>query len=254
MVIATSITESYLERSKPFFESCNEHWPGKRICFTIGFSTTIEGWECIETQFPECEWKPTNRPEFHTLQHGEFVKYIPDTDPDEMILFIDSDMVLQRKWDITVNSTRAVTVTASSWPQTKLWDVICNLGVTHKKRRQLVKEYLIHEKVVEFCSGFIIASFDQWENIYRGCRELYPFLNNFKHHAAWQLLINLVVLNSCPSVRLAPEHIVNATWYTGTRAKGEPLSVTMMGTKTVGLDIEEIVSEEVVYFNHTKFN
>jgi len=254
MTIATSITESYLERSKPFFTSCVDNWPDRRICFTIGFKTEIDGWECIETALPECEWQPENRESFHTLQHGEFVKYIPDTEPDEMILFIDSDMVMQRPWDILTNGTKAVSVTACSWPQQTLWQVMDNLG-NHKLRKKLAKQYMVHEKALEFCTGFIIASYDQWENIYRECKGMYKLLDNFKHHAAWQLLINIVILNTCVSVKLLPEHICNASWYTGTRVKGDLLTVTMMGTKSLPDGGEEdVVSEEVVYFNHTKFN
>lgn len=262
MIIATSITTSYLERSQPFFTSVAQNFDGRRICFTIDFDATIEGWECIRTELPECKWQPENRKDFYTLQHGEFIKYLPqpvtvigqdnpnDIGPDEMIIFIDSDMIMQRKWDILTSSTRAVGVTACSWPRQTLWQVIDNLG-THKLRKKLAKQYMIHEKSLEFCTGFIIASLDQWENIYRECKKNYQFLDNFKHHAAWQLLINLVVLNTCPSVKLLPEHICNAAWYTGTRAKGEPLSVVMTGTRN---DDTTVVSDEVVYFNHTKFN
>ncbi len=261
MTLATSITASYLDRSKPFFESVAANFEGRRICFTIDFDAVIEGWECIRTALPECTWQPTNREAFYTLQHGEFIKYLPqpvtvpgqpvtdDIGPDEMIIFVDSDMILQRKWDCGIRSTRAVSVTACSWPQQTLWQVMDNIG-THKLRKKLAKEYMIHEKSLEFCACFMIASLDQWENIYHGCKKMYGFLDNFKHHAAWQLLINLVVLNTCPSVKLLPEHIVNATWYMGTRVKGNPLTVVVTGVK----DDETIVSEEVVYFNHTKFN
>lgn len=260
MTIATSITQSYLECSQPFFTSVAEHFDGRRICFTIGFETTIEGWQCIKTEPSECAWQPTNRDGYGSLQHGEFIKYLPqpvtipgndspdDIGPDEMILFVDSDMVLQREWDVLGSSTRAVGVTACSWPQQTLWKVMDNLG-TMKLRKKMAKEYMIHEKSVEFCAGFILASLDQWENIYRGCKKMYPFLDNFKHHAAWQLLINIVILNSCPSVKLLPEHICNATWYTGTRAKDDPLSVVI----TAKQNDETIVSNEVVYFKHTKF-
>ena len=68
----------------------------------------------------------------------------------------------------------------------------------------------------------------------------------------WQLLINIVVLNTAVSVKMVPEHICNALWYTGTRAKGDPLSVVITGNKTVGEHEETVVSDEVVYFNHTK--
>lgn len=250
MVIATSITRTYLDQSYPFFESVLKFAPDcKRICFTIGFNTTIEGWECIETAIPECEWKPSNRPDYASLQHGEFIKYIPDTEPDEMIMFLDSDMTMQRLWDLSLSSTRAVTVTACSWPQQTLWGVMDNF-ITHKLRKKIAKQYMIHEKSLEFCACLIIASFDRWESIYRGCRENYQFLENFKHHAAWQLLINVIVLNTSLSVKLAPEHLCNAAWYTGTRAKGEPLEVSVMGRK----DDADIVTNEIVYFKHTKFN
>lgn len=251
MIIATSITESYLEKSKPFFDSVVQNFEGRRICFTIGFETTIEGWECIKAGQPNFNWRPTNRENYASLQHGEFVKYLPgDINPDDLILFLDSDMILQRKWDLQFNSTRGITVTSSSWPLNTLQQVVTNLGIKGAAKKKLCKQYNIHKDFKEFCACFIIATLDSWENIYKHCKANYSLLDNFTHHAAHQLLINVVVLNNFPKVFLLPDFVVNASWYKGTKATGNPLSVEV----DASTEQEDIKKLEPVYFNHTKFN
>lgn len=249
MIIATSITADYLDRSKPFFESVNKFMPitgkdgepNRRLCFTIGFATTIKGWECIETQYSECTWQPANRTDFHTLQHGEFVRYLPDDiEPDEMLLFCDSDMILQHEFDLTFPSMRGIMVTNCSWPALPLRQVVKNL----KGKAGTVRQYDIKKQYNEFCACFIIATVARWEDIYRASRGLYPLLDAFKHHAAWQLLINLAILRNFRAF-LLPPHLCNATWYTGTG---------MMNDGTIFVERGNNMEVEMVYFKHTKFD
>lgn len=278
MIIATSITASYLERSQPFFTSVCQYMPthnkagvpNRRICFTIGFTTTIEGWECIQTEPSECKWQPTNRENFATLQHGEFVKYLPeDIEPDEMLLFIDSDMVLQREFDLEFPSMKGILVTACSYPQLPLRQVVKNL----KGKTGTVRQFDIRKEYTEFCAAFIIATVARWEDIYRASRGLYPLLDNFKHHAAWQLLVNLAVLRNFRAF-LLPSHICNAPWYEGTgmmadgtifverkysedngnERAGDPASRSNGSTGNTTTTVQTSMEVETVYFNHTKFN
>ena len=282
MILATSITADYLERSQPFFESVCKYFPthdkagqpNRRLCFTISFATTIEGWECIETAMPECAWQPTNRPAYHSLQHGEFVKYLPykensapdkidpdDINPDDLICFIDSDMVLQRPFDLEFPSTRGILVTACSYPALSLRAVVGNLLEAGSGKpmpriaKSVIKKYDIKEQYTEFCAGFIIATVASWENFYIYAKRLYPLLDSFKHHAAWQLLINLVALQHFPRVSLLPPHICNATWYEGTGMMADG-SIFVGRKGVVGADgaIKDEVMAEQVYFKHTKFD
>lgn len=233
MLIATSITQSYLERSQPFFKSTVEYAHNvRRICFTIGFDTTIEGWECIETPLPECKWQPTNRESFHTLQHGEWVKYL-SLPADEMVLFIDSDMILQRTLDLDFPLTDKVLVTQCSYPALNLWQVVKNLKCKKRADKFFEKYKCFAQR--EFCAAFILTSYKSWEVIYNKCYYMYDMLDNFTHHAAWQLLINTAISVNL-DVRLLPPFVCNAQWYEGTEMK------------------EGYVGEEQVYFNHTKFN
>lgn len=89
----------------------------------------------------------------------------------------------------------------------------------------------------------MIATVARWEDIYRATRGLYPLLDTFKHHAAWQLLINLAVLRNFRAF-LLPPHICNATWYTGTG---------MMEDGSIFVDWGGSMKAEKVYFKHTKF-
>lgn len=245
MILCTSITSNYLERSQPFFTSAVKHWPHRRICFTIGFIATIEGWETIQVQ-PECEWRPKNRSTYYSLQHGEFIKHMRSVNPEEMILFCDSDMILQRPFDLDMPATNKILVTGCSWPQLKLMEVVGNLKPARRADKVIKKWGILVQR--EFCGCFIIAKAKIWLSIYHRCKELYPLLNEFEHHAAWQLLVNLAIHGTFKMV-LLPEHICNASWYEGTRAAGSPLSVDVMS-----IGDQSVVSKEVVYFNHTKFD
>lgn len=252
MILLTSITQPYLAKSEPFFASCREHWPGRRICFTIGFMASIDGWECIQTEYPEYPWTPSNRNDYASLQHGEFVKYLPeDINPDDMLLFCDSDMILQRPFDLVFPSMKGVLVTACSWPMQSLQQVVSNLGVKGVKKKRLLDKYVIIPRYMEFCGGFVIATLDSWEDIYRESKRLYPLLDSFTHHAAWQLLLNLSVMN-CRRAFAIGDHICNASWYSGTR------SVSVEGILMVEVDVSTAektqYTVEKAYFNHTKFN
>lgn len=252
MILSTSITQSYLERSQPFFASAVNYWPGRRICFTIGFTADIEGWETIQVT-PECKWRPKNRQDYYSMQHGEFITYLNDVPHDEMVLFCDSDMILQRPFDLEMPATNRVLVTACSFPQLKLFEVIKNL----KCKRRPDKFYKKYSAFIqrEFCACWIMAKVSTWRSIYAHCKELYPMLNDFEHHAAWQLLINTAVTNNM-QVSLLPEFICNASWYTGTKAYGNPLQVEDKRIAFAGDGPEDMseVNIETVYFNHTKFN
>jgi len=229
MTICTSITETYLNKCSRFFESVRENFTGKRICFTIGFMAVIEGWETVYVEKCEYDWKPTNRKNYASLQHGEFIKHY-DFAPDEMICFMDADMILQRKWDITFPPTKGVLVTQCSWPRQRLGQVARNLRC--KRMDKFFSKYQVLYEV-EFCTCFIVATSTTWRGIYAECKSMYDMLLFFKHHAAWQLLINIAVLRTF-KVMYLPDYICCAEWYTGSPMK------------------EGKVGEELVYFNHTK--
>ena len=77
---------------------------------------------------------------------------------------------------------------------------------------------------------------------------MYEFLDNFTHHAAWQLLINTAVYNHFKPY-LLPPFMVNASWYEGTMA------AVIDGKLTIECDGKNgTIVDEVVYFNHSKFN
>ncbi len=240
MTICTSITENYLDKSKPFFESVNQYFQGNKVCFCLGFMATIEGWETIEVPLPlECNWQPKNREEFYTLQHGEFTEYYKFEDED-VILFCDSDMVLQNDfclpWSVDDNT---FLVTDSSFPATNIRDVMKNINCNHPL--ELTIDYSVATTDKEFCTCFLMANGATWKRLYDMVKLNYRhILNGSTHHAAWQLLINLMVnFYDFNKVTLG-DFIVNASWYAGTRAKRKN------GLLHVG--------KELVYFNHTKFN
>lgn len=236
MVICTSITQSYLEKSKPFFDSVNKHFDGKKICFCIGFTAEIEGWETVTVNELECKWRPKNRKDYYSLQHGEFIKHYK-FDPDEMIALMDSDVILQRKFDLDFPATDGICVTRCSTPSIALRDVVKNIGFKGRTSRFYSKYGIEHQR--EFCAAFIMAKAKTWSNIHLYTSRSYGMLEGFTHHAAWQLLINVALINKVKSFIL-PEFIMNAEWYKGMGAVNEDWVLK--------------VGEETVYFNHTKFN
>ena len=231
MVICTSITKSYLEKSQPFFQSVNQHYTGRKVCFTIGFNAKIEGWETISV-LPQFNWRPKNREDYYSLQHGEFIQHL-NVDDEEMILFLDSDMILQREWDLEFPPTDAFLVTLCSYPPLKLFEVVKNLGIKGNREGFYDKYKAFLQR--EFCAFFLIAKAKNWKILFELVKQNIKMLNSFEHHAAWQLLINICITNYMKAIKL-PDHICNAEWYEGTEMK------------------DGKVGDEIVYFNHTKFN
>lgn len=246
MILATSITQSHLDKSQPYFQSAIKYFTGRKICFTINFTCQIEGWETIQVK-PECKWRPTNRDNYYSLQHGEFIKYL-NVEPDEVILFTDSDIILQRPFDLDFPDSNAVFVTQCSFPQLKLFEVVRNLKCSKRPDKFFAKYHVFSQR--EFCACFIMAKASTWKAMYNEAVKIYDMLNNFKHHAAWQLLINIVVYNDF-NCYLLPSFVCNASWYDGTSAisKDGILYEMSEGVK----DGEPVMNSEVVYFNHTKF-
>lgn len=237
MVICTSITKDYLEKSKPFFESVSKYFWGKKICFCIGFTVAeIKGWEIITVNEVECKWQPRNRPDYASLQHGEFIKHYNFSN-DEMIIFVDSDMILQKRMDLKFPVTDSVLVTRCSYPAKRLFQVVADLKCKKRADKFFNKYKTVAQ--MEFCAAFLMARASTWQKIYRHSSELYDMLKCFDHHAAWQLLINAAISNNL-HVKILPDFICNADWYEGTKA------VNDKGVLKIG--------KEPVYFNHTKFS
>jgi hypothetical protein len=238
LTLATSITQPYLERSKPFFESAVKYWPGDKICFCIGFTCEIEGWNTVivpedSLQF---DWRPINRKNYYSLQHGEFIDHYK-FDPNEIIVFCDSDMLLQRKWDVKLNiEPGGFFVTNSSFPATTLRNVISNIGCSDPIGVAI--KYDIGVTETEFCTCFMIASATDWRLLFSRVKINRSFMNYFNHHAAWQLLLNVLVPVTF-KMEVLPPTICCADWYSGSPAN-YVYDTLMVGSK-------------VVYFDHHKF-
>jgi hypothetical protein len=212
----------------------------------MGFEAEIEGWEVISVSIEKLDCKiegfPKNREEFLTLQYGEFTKYY-DFNDNELVAFIDSDMILQREFtlgfDYGINNK--FLVTNSSFPPTKLKDVIKNLGCKIPVE-SIINRYGITGEEGEFCSGFLVARVGAWKELFNSIKTVLPvFFDDFEHHAAWQLIVNMAILidDKLDYITLNPI-ICNADWYSGTKAIKEDGVLMYNGDK--------------VYFNHSKFN
>jgi hypothetical protein len=242
MIIATSITQPYLEKSQPFFDSVNKNFKGKKICFCIGFYTQIEGWETIEVKIDQLsiKWQPKNRENYYSLQHGEFVKFYDFKDND-IVYFVDSDMVLQRELPHKFHTytSNEFYVSRSSFPPTLLRDVLMHIGSEKLTRGEFCRKYSIDIEE-EFCAALLIGSIKMWKRLYWSIEKIADeFLENFSHHAAWQLLINVAITKLFQYDVMSPL-MQNAEWYSGTEAVVEKDQLKYNG--------------QVVYFNHTKFN
>ena len=211
MIIATSITESYFKNSKPFFESVNKNFSGKKICFCIGFYIEIEGWITVEVKKEdiECKWQPKNREECYSLQHGEFTRFF-NFDDEDVVMFVDSDMILQRPVEIQfLPKQNTFIVTDSSFPPTKFKEVIKNLKC-ETYGEVFCNIFNLSGNEEEFCAGLMISKIRTWKFMYCFIKAQYKkFLENFTHHAAWQLFINKVLIQYF-RVEKTPPHFCNA--------------------------------------------
>lgn len=181
-----------------------------------------------------------NRKNYVCAEGGEFLDYF-DLDDDDKIIHIDADMLLQRQFsehELSVISKlryRDVGMSYASIPPYPLKEEAARLNPTGKKLD------LANPDKNLFCAGLIAATVKTYREIIYHNYQIYldSFMASFDHHAAGQLLMNDIVHELCTPIDLGYS-FHHGDWLLGSEGKT--------------VDNKLVVGNNVVLFNHHKFN
>lgn len=102
IILATGTDRNYLARIWPYFESIKKHSRARRNVVFVPVSGD-DAWFKRIREFDAFDWRPVTVGELRAknpnncLQHGEFLAFDdPDGSEDDLIIFTDGDIVLQR--------------------------------------------------------------------------------------------------------------------------------------------------------------
>lgn len=241
-IITTQITEDYYERTKPLFDSIAKYWDGRFVAGFIDFCPEDYKGEYYlmnkKDIFTYREGYPTNRESFVCPQGGEFIDYL-DCQDDDVIIEIDADTIMQRKMSeiemkaLSPQDNEILSV-YSAMPPMSLYKVSQNLNF-------IDPDSFIHlDNTYEFTGSILVAN----RNTFRTLRdhivsEWEAFIKINSHHAGIQWLIS----------KISREHfqvtILSNTYQCGDWYQTFNTSIT---------DYKLHFNENVVIFNHTKFN
>lgn len=238
------------------FASLAANWPHRVCILCIGFDTPLNDlnvttpWElksCELTDLPtyRANW-PTNRPHYVCAEAGDFLDYFA-FEPDELIIHIDADMVMQRKLTDeemmeleNAANLHTIQSTQSSYPATTFAQEAAKLNPRHPS---YVNEMLFFGELPLFCAGFVVARAIQYRVIKEYYHRVFPkYMARFDHHAVGQLILNTFGRHPFHdiSTRILPGYWSAASWY---KHQGE---IEVRGNLLY-------CEDEVVIFNHNKF-
>jgi len=248
MTIVICCNEEYYNKAKIFFDSLVQNWKDRVCILCIDFDPKDKrkGWEyasCEVEKLPSYRlgW-PVNRDFFVCCEGGDFFDYFSFT-PDELILQVDADMIMQRtispseKKILDAMKQGDVAMSASAKPIMTLREEFFRL---RPKRNYLKinREFPGRWGAIPlYCSGIVIARADTYKEISRKyLGDIDKMTQNFDHHAAGQWLLSYHLTNF--NVIDMGNTFQNASWFIDTDAE-EGDYMTHGG--------------QIVLFNHTKF-
>ncbi|MHA1756623.1 MAG: hypothetical protein ACTSVV_07630 [Promethearchaeota archaeon] len=191
------------------------------------------------------EW-PINRKRYVCLQSGEFLDVL-DFDDNDIIVLVDSDMIMQRKMKTTEKlllenlKDDEVAMAYDMNPPGNLID-----SFNHIKKwsfKSIEEAHLIFNgdwSKMEKCNcGLIAARLKAWKVLKNRFLEYFDDMTSiFGHHAAGQWLITWIAYKYL-KVKILPEDFHNGHWFSGTKA-------IMKNNKLM-------INDKIVLFAHTKY-
>ena len=234
------------------FDSLAAHWPHRICLLCIGFAPDnhplppdCEVVSCKLEDLPTyaAHW-PTNRPHFVCAEGGDFLNYF-NFDPDEILIHLDADIVMQRKITADEMETLAqicqhnIASTLSSYPPT-------SLSTEASRLRPISPNEPANFSTTDpiFCTGFIATTaYIYRQVIYQNYLRMFPgYRERFNHHATGQLIFNVIARQALNvNTHILPGYWSCAKWF---RHNGE---ITVQNNLLHWND-------QLVIFNHNKFD
>lgn len=246
--IVVACDEKYFHKAKELWKSLKD-LPYKKQLLCIGFDAQIDGIETARCELKDLKSYRTNFPDnrdfYVCAEGGEFLDYFSYEDND-IIVHIDADMIVQRDFSQSeiamLNNLKHNEIIGTSYsvPITTMREEFWKLkSKTGYKKASL--EYNIDWQSWMFCAGMVICTAKTYkEVIYKHYLSgIDKMIQHFGHHAAGQWLMNYI----CH--KYAFVKIVNISLHTGD---------WFIDIPTEEKEGKLYYNNELVMFNHTKFN
>lgn len=250
--LTAALTEDLFEQARPLFDSLERYATTTRnVIFTVGFEVDehYEHVSFVPYRFEKVKayrdnW-PANRDEFICLENGEFLDRL-SVAPHDVIIHIDADMIMHRSF--SEDEMHMI----SNWP-----DRCFGFALNQYPYRSIAAEFERLQPQIElnelanywpgidirqpcYNTGVIISkAVDYAEMSSHYLRHFEQTTQLFQHHAAGQLLMNHMA-NLHFTIKDLGRLVHNGFWFF------DPATHTEDG--------KLYYNNELVLFNHTKFN
>jgi len=246
--IVVACTEDYYKKAAPLWNSWKD-LPYRKQILCIGFEAELEGVETATCRLEDLKSYrtdfPSNRKFFVCAEGGEFLNFF-NYDDEDIIVHIDADMIIQRDFNEleleTIENLKYGDVVGSAYsiPYTSLreefWKLKPKRGYVHSKN-----VYQVSWSAPMICAGLVACTAKTYKDIiathYLG--GINTMVDNFDHHAAGQWIMNYIIYKYGNMIIL-PFNFHNADWF--------------IDTNTTVKDKKLYCNNQLVMFNHTKFN
>lgn len=211
LIIATGSDLRYLKKIEPYLQSVNNNFDGEKLLFYIEQELPlkvnhIHGFNVVNFKHNEF----INKNPINCIQHGEFVnnKYISELSDDDIILFTDGDIIMQREMN---------------QDELKLLELNDNeffVGYNESKNDNLLAEsnrlnkissiydsYLGYEewdKIPCYNTGVLAGKISSWKKLFQLYTRKWNFVDQtFIHYAKQQWLICMILYHNF-NVKIMP--------------------------------------------------
>ena len=243
--IATNVNKTYFE-TKPgnWIQSVNKYKADNQCCMTmtIGFEASfIENSLYIPFEDIQYSKHPNlkNRPEFVCLESGEFINFYNFND-DDVVILCDWDVTMQRAFtqdelDLILNiEPDKFLMNRGHYPANYLYNDQLNYLNIGNIFNDIDPNWIVYN------TGIQVAKVSAWKKLFEYWKIYYnDMFTKCTHHAAGQALFNYIVQKHDMIIE-APLTFHNADWFTG--------------TPSVIKNYQLFVNNDLVLFNHHKFN
>ncbi len=234
LILCTAINETYAERALPYLNSINKNGNfDRQVCVLV--ATGSGDFSCIKEdafeniEFVELPLSEKVHPNSNgCIQHGDFLEALPLVDADDIIVFTDADMLLQRSLsdheiDFLQNLQESQVCVSYNWSKEEtLIHEAAKLGGIRDEAK--AREFFgdSWSNMLIFNVGVLVArqcDIERLRTIYNEC--IGNFLPVFSHVARQQFLMSLIL--QVEKHGFTPRILPNSFHSHGHRHPREPL-------------------------------
>ena len=245
MTVVVVCDQIYYEKAEALWASLLKYWKGRVCILGINFEPEhkVHGFEYARVPITHLksfipDW-PKNRNFYVSVEGGDFLDYFA-FDPNEIIIKIDADMILQRPLNDkelqAIHNIQGFGMSLSGSPAQTLREEFWR--ITDKSMGWVKNNFPGQWGAIPlYCCGVIVARYETYKTLHiKWLAHTYLMSQCFSHHAASQWVFNWLVKGNVTDLGNA---FHCGDWF-------------------LEMDVEDrgkqlYVDSELVAFNHTKF-